>query len=66
MPINGIKAFGELNELEKLMNQIFVKAKYNRLVRPFNRTNGLTHITTELKLLQLDLVCNYIKNISSI
>jgi hypothetical protein len=43
------------------MNKIFLENNYNNLVRPFNKQNGMTNIYTELKLLQLDLVCTRLK-----
>ena len=41
--------------LQKLLENIFIHKKYNSLVRPFE-TDDRTHVRTELKLLQIDLV----------
>ena len=43
-----------LSNLEKLFDSIFLNEEYNSMVRPENM-NGLTHVETELKLLQIDL-----------
>jgi hypothetical protein len=48
-----------MDALEKLIDKIFVKMNYNTMVRPSNK-DGVTVIFTELKLLQVDLVCSYI------
>ena len=45
-----------MSGLEKLIDQIFVRNKYNQLVRPVDKKTGLTLVETELKLLQIDLV----------
>lgn len=42
--------------LERLIDQIFTTDSYNQLVRPADQETGLTVVSTELKLLQIDLV----------
>ena len=42
--------------LEKLLYEIFQAKTYNKFVRPTNNITGLTHVQTQLKLLQIDLV----------
>jgi hypothetical protein len=42
--------------MESLIHEIFTVNKYNNVVRPVDKTNNLTNILTELKLLQIDLV----------
>ncbi len=44
--------------MESLIHEIFTVNKYNNVVRPVDKTNNLTNILTELKLLQIDLVTN--------
>ena len=46
----------EKRGLEKLVYHIFVANGYNELVRPTDNQTGLTHVSTELKLLGIDLV----------
>ncbi len=43
--------------LEKLIDTIFTQNAYNQLVRPTDPETGLTVVFTELKMLQIDLVC---------
>lgn len=38
------------------MHHIFTTKRYNDLVRPVDKEDGLTNIFTELKLLQIDIV----------
>ena len=45
-----------LTGLEKLVNHVFVENEYNPLVRPLSFTTGKTEVSTELKILQLNLV----------
>ena len=49
----------KLKGVESLMHDIFTVKKYNTLVRPIDKSNNLTNILTELKLLQIDLVRSY-------
>ena len=44
--------------LEKLFNHIFNTEDYVNIVRPTS-ADSLTHISTELKLLQIDLVIKF-------
>ena len=46
----------DLTGIENLFYKIFREKSYNNLVRPRDKRTGLTHLQTELKLLQLDLV----------
>ncbi len=41
--------------LDFLFNKIFIEEEYSNMVRPYG-ANDLTAISTELKLLQIDLV----------
>jgi len=49
----------KLKGVESLIHDIFTVKKYNTLVRPIDKSNNLTNILTELKLLQIDLVRSY-------
>ena len=49
----------EKKGLEKLIDQIFNYNGYNELVRPVNNATGQTHVSTELKLLGIDLVSGH-------
>ena len=42
--------------LDKLIHHIFEENEYNQLVRPVDTKTGLTHVSTELKFLQIDVV----------
>ena len=42
--------------LEKLIHHIFNENDYNPLVRPASELTGLTEVSTELKILQINLV----------
>ena len=44
-----------MSGMEKLFHQIFVLDEYSNLVRPLDK-DSVTHVQTELKLLQIDLV----------
>ena len=46
----------KLKGVESLIHDIFTVKKYNTLVRPIDKSNNLTNILTELKLLKIDLV----------
>ena len=39
-----------------MVDFVFYENEYNRLVRPFDNVTGLTEISTELKILQLNMV----------
>ena len=54
MIVNAKNATG----LERLFNHIFNIEDYVNIVRPTS-ADSLTHISTELKLLQIDLVINF-------
>lgn len=45
----------QLTGLERLFDKIFVQNSYNVLVRPVDTITGLTHVNTEIKLLQINL-----------
>ena len=40
---------------EKLFEKIFIQQHYNKMIRPSSGNDNITHITIELKLLQLTL-----------
>lgn len=46
----------DLFGIEKLLYDIFHVKSYNKFVRPTDNVTGLTHVQTQLKLLQIDLV----------
>ena len=46
----------EMVGLEKLLEKVFVNDSYNKLVRPVETKTGITHINTELKILQINVV----------
>jgi hypothetical protein len=51
--------------LDKLFIKIFESEHYNRMLRPHD-INGFTHVSTELKLLQIDLDEKYQELISTV
>ncbi len=42
--------------IEKLIHNIFTQDAYNQLVRPVDEKTGLTVVSTELKIHQIDIV----------
>lgn len=46
--------------IESLIHEIFYIKKYNNIVRPVDKSNNLTNILTELKLLKIDIVIDKI------
>ena len=51
--------------MDFLFKQIFEIDQYNQMLRPHD-INGLTHVNTELKLLQIDLDEKYQELISTV
>jgi hypothetical protein len=41
---------------ERLFHRIFTQQRYNKMNRPSSTDDDITHVTTELKLLQIDIV----------
>jgi hypothetical protein len=50
---------------EKLFEKIFIQQHYNKMIRPSSGNDNITHITIELKLLQIDLDEKYQELIST-
>ena len=50
------KSMAEMTPMEKLIDKIYNQDEYDQMIRPSNKLTGLTHIETELKFLQIDLV----------
>ncbi len=50
------KYMAEMTPMEKLIDKIYNQDEYDQMIRPSNKLTGLTHIETELKFLQIDLV----------
>ncbi len=50
------KYMAEMTAMEKLIDKIYNQDEYDQMIRPSSKLTGLTHIESELKFLQIDLV----------
>ena len=62
MLVNQSTQIEKKTGIESLIHEIFYIKKYNNIVRPVDKSNNLTNILTELKLLKIDMVIKIIIN----